>query len=116
MLTHLRIRDLIVVEEAVLALAPGYNVLSGSTGAGKSVLLAALGLVTGARARADWIRPGADRAVVEERLRIFDVLLEDDLGRARLRAHLEKALAVGGTYSRIFGDLATGYAVSALGG
>ena len=65
MLTHLRIRNLIVVEEATLELAPGLNVLSGETGAGKSVLLAALALVTGARARTDWIRPDADRAVVE---------------------------------------------------
>ncbi len=65
MLSHLRIRDLIVVEEATLEFGPGFNVLSGSTGAGKSVLMAALALVTGARARGDWIRPGAERAVVE---------------------------------------------------
>ncbi len=65
MLSHLRIRDLIVVEEATLELGPGLNVLSGSTGAGKSVLLAALALVTGARARSEWLRPGADRAIVE---------------------------------------------------
>ena len=65
MLTHLRIRDLVVVEEAVLELDAGLNVLSGVTGAGKSVLLAALSLVAGGRARADWIRPGADRARVE---------------------------------------------------
>ncbi len=70
MLTHLRIRDLIVVEEAVLEFSSGLNVLSGSTGAGKSVLLAALALVTGARARSEWIRPGADRAVVEAYFRI----------------------------------------------
>lgn len=65
MLSHLRIQNLIVVEEATLALDPGLNVLSGETGAGKSVLLAAIALVTGARGRADWIRPGADRAIVE---------------------------------------------------
>lgn len=70
MLTHLRIRDLIVVEEAVLEFADGLNVLSGSTGAGKSVLLAALALVTGARARSEWIRPNADRAIVEAYFRI----------------------------------------------
>ncbi len=65
MLSHLRIRDLIVVEEATLELSPGLNVLSGSTGAGKSVLLAALALVTGARARSEWLRPGAEQALVE---------------------------------------------------
>ncbi len=65
MLTHLRIGNLLVVEAATLEFAAGLNVLSGETGAGKSVLLAALALVTGARGRADWIRPGAERAVVE---------------------------------------------------
>lgn len=65
MLSHLRIQNLIVVEDATLELLPGLNVLSGETGAGKSVLLAAVALVTGARGRADWIRPGADRARVE---------------------------------------------------
>lgn len=65
MLTHLRIGNLLVVETATLEFAAGLNVLSGETGAGKSVLLAALALVTGARARAEWIRPGAERAVVE---------------------------------------------------
>jgi DNA repair protein RecN (Recombination protein N) len=64
-LTHLRISNLLVVESTTLALAPGLNVLSGETGAGKSVLLAALALVTGARARTEWIRPGAERAIVE---------------------------------------------------
>ncbi|MBN2170730.1 MAG: AAA family ATPase [Candidatus Krumholzibacteriota bacterium] len=79
MLTHLRIRDLVVVEEAVLELDCGLNVLSGVTGAGKSVLLAALTLVAGGRARTDWIRPSADRARVE-------AFFELDAGReARLR-------------------------------
>ncbi len=65
MIVHLRIRDLIVVKEASLELASGLNVLTGSTGSGKSVLLAALSLLAGERARADWIRSGAERASVE---------------------------------------------------
>ena len=65
MLTHLRIGNLLVVEAATLEFAAGLNVLSGETGAGKSVLLTALAVVAGARGRADWIRPGAERAVVE---------------------------------------------------
>lgn len=53
-----------------MELSEGLNVLSGGTGAGKSVLLAALALVTGARAKSDWIRPGADRAAVEAFFRL----------------------------------------------
>lgn len=75
MIVHLRIRDLIVVKEASLELASGLNVLTGSTGSGKSVLLAALSLLAGERARADWIRSGAERASVE-------ALLEFDESRS----------------------------------
>lgn len=70
MISQLRILDLIVVKEANLELAFGLNVLTGSTGSGKSVLLAALSLLSGERGRADWIREGCDRAVVEALLEI----------------------------------------------
>src|SRR4029450_5729064 len=59
MLRELSIRNLAVVEEAVVPFAPGLNVLTGETGAGKSILVDALLLVTGARAQPDWIRSGA---------------------------------------------------------
>jgi len=65
MLRELSIRNLAVVEEAVVAFAPGLNVLTGETGAGKSIVVDALLLITGARAQLDWIRTGADTAVVE---------------------------------------------------
>jgi DNA repair protein RecN (Recombination protein N) len=65
MLRELTIRNLAVVEEAVVPFAPGLNVLTGETGAGKSIVVDALLLVTGARAQPDWIRTGADTAVVE---------------------------------------------------
>src|SRR5262245_60206133 len=65
MLRELSIRNLAVVEEAAVPFAPGLNVLTGETGAGKSIVVDALLLVTGARAQPDWIRTGADTAVVE---------------------------------------------------
>ncbi|HEU4438540.1 MAG TPA: DNA repair protein RecN [Methylomirabilota bacterium] len=65
MLRELSIRNLAVVEEAVVPFAPGLNVLTGETGAGKSIVVDALLLVTGARAQPDWIRTGADTAVVQ---------------------------------------------------
>lgn len=65
MLTDLRIRNLAIIDAVVLPMAPGLNVLSGETGAGKSIIVGALGLLIGERATADVVRPGADRAVVE---------------------------------------------------
>ncbi len=65
MIESLRIRNLAVVEETVVDFVPGLNVLTGETGAGKSLILGALGLLTGARASADAVRAGADKASVE---------------------------------------------------
>src|SRR6185295_16979768 len=64
MLRELSIRNLAVVEEAVVPFAAGLNVLTGETGAGKSIVVDALLLLTGARAQLDWIRTGADTAMV----------------------------------------------------
>src|SRR4051812_48414853 len=65
MLTELRIKNFAIIESLVLPLAPGFNVLSGETGAGKSIIVGALGMLLGERANADMIRTGADRATVE---------------------------------------------------
>ncbi|HXG69241.1 MAG TPA: DNA repair protein RecN [Gemmatimonadaceae bacterium] len=70
MLTELRIRNFAIIESVTLPLAAGFNVLSGETGAGKSIVVGALGLLLGERASADLIRSGADRATVEG---VFDV-------------------------------------------
>ncbi len=64
MLTEIRIRNFAVIERLSLAVGPGFSVLTGETGAGKSILLGALGLTLGDRASADILRPGADRAEV----------------------------------------------------
>jgi len=65
MLTELRIRDLAIIKDVKLSLAPGFNVLTGETGAGKSIIVGALGLLLGERASADLVRSGATRARVE---------------------------------------------------
>ena len=70
MLTELRIRNFAIIESLALPLARGFNVLSGETGAGKSIIVGALGLLLGERASTDLIRSGADRATVEG---VFDV-------------------------------------------
>ncbi len=64
MLTHLQIRDLAIVDAVELDFIPGLTVLTGETGAGKSIMVDALTLVSGARAAADQIRAGAERAEV----------------------------------------------------
>ncbi|MBC6441351.1 MAG: DNA repair protein RecN [Rhodospirillales bacterium] len=64
MLLSLSIRDLAVIEQVDLDLSAGLTVLTGETGAGKSILLDALGLATGRRAEASLVRPGRDRASV----------------------------------------------------
>ncbi|MHB1863677.1 MAG: DNA repair protein RecN [Gemmatimonadaceae bacterium] len=65
MLTELRIRNFAIIESLSLPLSPGFNVLSGETGAGKSIIVGALSLLLGERANADLIRTGAERATVE---------------------------------------------------
>src|SRR5207237_5193007 len=65
MLRTLRVRDLAIIEELELVLEPGLNVITGETGAGKSILLQALDLALGGRPDADLVRTGADEAVVE---------------------------------------------------
>jgi DNA repair protein RecN (Recombination protein N) len=70
MLTELRIRNFAIIEQVTLPLGEGFNVLSGETGAGKSIIVGALGLLLGERASADLIRTGAEKATVEG---VFDV-------------------------------------------
>lgn len=65
MLLELRVENLLLIEQAQLRLAPGLNVLTGETGAGKTVLAHALDLLLGGRARAGIVRPGAAEAYVE---------------------------------------------------
>src|SRR6185295_1692844 len=65
MLRTLRVQDLAIIEELEIVLEPGLNVITGETGAGKSILLQALDLALGGRPDADLVRTGADEAVVE---------------------------------------------------
>jgi DNA repair protein RecN (Recombination protein N) len=78
MLTELRIKNFAIIEALALPLAPGFNVLSGETGAGKSIIVGALGMLLGERANADMIRTGADRATVEG---TFDVAGDGQLAK-----------------------------------
>ncbi len=70
MLEEVRISGLGVIDDAVLELSPGFNVVTGETGAGKTMVVSGLGLLFGGRADPARVRPGAERASVEGRLRI----------------------------------------------
>ena len=65
MLTELRVRDLATIADVTLHLGAGLNVLTGETGAGKSMLVDALALLLGERAAGGSVRPGAAKAIVE---------------------------------------------------
>jgi hypothetical protein len=62
MLQELHVRDLALVDGACVRFGPGLNLLTGETGSGKSLIVDALGLSLGARASADQVRQGAERA------------------------------------------------------
>jgi DNA repair protein RecN (Recombination protein N) len=70
MLEEVRITGLGVIDDAVLELSPGFNVVTGETGAGKTMVVSGLGLLFGGRADPARVRPGAERANVEGRLSV----------------------------------------------
>jgi DNA repair protein RecN (Recombination protein N) len=70
MLEEVRISGLGVIDEAVLELSAGFNVVTGETGAGKTMVVSGLGLLFGGRADPTRVRPGAARASVEGRLSV----------------------------------------------
>lgn len=65
MLRELKVRDLALVAQATVRFEPGLNLLTGETGSGKSLIIDALGLALGARAEAEQVRHGAERALVD---------------------------------------------------
>ena len=94
MITELRVRDLATIADVTLQLGPGLNVLTGETGAGKSMLVDALALLLGERAASGSVRPGAAKTIVEgafegvdkaARQRIETLGLDLDEGRLIVR-------------------------------
>src|SRR5690349_8469279 len=65
MLNELHIRNFAIIDDLHLVFGPGLNILTGETGAGKSIIIDALGLLLGDRAAAEWVRAGSDVASIE---------------------------------------------------
>ncbi len=79
MLAELSISNLAIIDQLKLNFAPGFNAMTGETGAGKSIIIDAVGLLLGSRAQADLIRAGADQTTVEG-IFVLDVLARELLG------------------------------------
>jgi DNA repair protein RecN (Recombination protein N) len=103
-LEEVRITGLGVIEDAVLELSSGFTVVTGETGAGKTMVVTGLGLMFGGRADPARVRPGAERATVEGRLRI------DPGGRVA-----QQVLEAGGELDDEGGSLIVSRSVSAEG-
>ena len=102
MLRHLRISNLAVIEAVEVEFEPGFNVLTGETGAGKSILVEAVGLLVGGRASSDLVRTGESQATIEALFELTDpmpdlgreIVIRREIGReGRSRAYVNGALA-----------------------
>jgi DNA repair protein RecN (Recombination protein N) len=103
MLRRLRIENFVLIREADLALGPHLNAVTGETGAGKTILAQALGLLLGAAGDAGYLGPGAEEAYVEAELDLPEALLEDEpfAALAELRPQGEDGLVAA---RRVFAD------------
>src|SRR5712691_1714534 len=103
MLRRLRIENLVLIHEAELVFAPGLNAITGETGAGKTILAQAIGLLLGAKGDAGYIGQDGDEAYVEAELDLPSGLLEDEelASLAELRPTDEEGLVVA---RRVFAD------------
>jgi DNA repair protein RecN (Recombination protein N) len=82
MITELRIADLGVISEAIISLHPGLTVVTGETGAGKTMIISGLGLLLGGRADPRSVRRGSERARVEGRFKIDNTELAQTVQEA----------------------------------
>jgi DNA repair protein RecN (Recombination protein N) len=103
MLRRLRIENLVLIHAAELELAPGLNAITGETGAGKTILAQAIGLLLGAKSDAGFVGPDGSEAYVEAELEPPPGLLEEDelSSLADLRPEGEEGLVIA---RRVFGD------------
>ncbi len=83
MLTELRVRDFAIIDDLLLRFHPGFNILTGETGAGKSIIIDAVELLLGAKSSQEMVRAGADIASIEGLFELSATLSE------RLRPRLE---------------------------
>ena len=109
MLQNLHVKNLALIDETEVDFGPGLNILTGETGAGKSILMGSVGLALGGRYSADMLRNGASSGLVEltftvedgrirDKLKSLDIVPEDDM------ITLSRRLMEGRSISRINGE------------
>jgi DNA repair protein RecN (Recombination protein N) len=108
-LRFLSIRHLAVIDRLELEFEPGLNVLTGETGAGKSIVVGAVGLLVGGRASADLVRTGEDTAAVEAIFETADgkeiIVRREVSAQGRSRALVDGALATSASLRELCGGL-----------
>lgn len=112
MIKSLRIKDFIIINELKLAFDKGFNVITGETGAGKSIMINAIDLAFGARANKDLIKTGKNRAIIE-----LTLALKEPLNHSFIEEHgiedygteliLSREITESGSRSRVNGALVT---------
>ena len=109
MIRYLSIQRLAIIDQLELEFGPGFTVLTGETGAGKSILMEAVGLLLGGRAMADLVRTGADGALVQAAIETPDgreILIRREISaQGRSRAFIDDALATTAMLRETVGDL-----------
>lgn len=126
MLCELRIRDLAIIDDLELAFGPGFNVLTGETGAGKSIIIDAVNLLLGDRASAEIVRASAERTEVEGTFqltpaasaRLAEILTDSGLegDQPDLLILAREVRASGRSIARINGRTVTSTLLSEIGG
>ena len=110
MLTHISIRDFAIIKDVSLDFQQGLHILTGETGAGKSIVIEAVSMALGSRADTTFVRSGADKAIIELTAEISDpavlsLLSENDLGDESTLYILREIHASGKSICRINGTL-----------
>ncbi|MCZ3392921.1 AAA family ATPase, partial [Enterococcus faecium] len=86
MLLELSIKDFAIIEKLDVSFNQGMTVLTGETGAGKSIIIDAVGLLAGGRGSADFVRTGADKAVLQG---VFDIAEIDNTKNALIKLGID---------------------------
>ena len=112
MLVHLHVKNLALIEEAEVEFGPGLNILTGETGAGKSILLGSMQLILGGKTSRNMIRENADYALVEllfqlENPRVLKKLEALDLYPEEGQILLSRKIMDGRSISKINGETCT---------
>lgn len=110
MITHISIQDFAIIKELSMDLHPGLNIVTGETGAGKSIVIEAVSMALGSRADTDYVRTGCDKATVAMMVDTDDVRLDDLLEEAGIPADnpliLQRQIsAVGKSMCRVNGTI-----------